>query len=414
MTTSGQFHETPLVDITLREDRQREEMGDIKDLADSILRRGLIHPIVITRDGALVAGGRRLAAFQLLGRKTIPAQYTDETAPEELEALELEENIKRKSLVWQEEVKAVSRFHQLMSAKGKWSETRTASALGMTQPEVNQKLQVFNQIHKPEIANADRYSIARGIVQRAEHRQAASILADIASPEPERKEKADVIQVADFLEWAPHATTRFNLIHCDFPYGVGTNERQQGTSVEIYGGYSDTPETYRALCDTFSRHCLRFSAESCHLVFWFSMRFYHETFNFLQNETPFEIDPFPLIWHKSDNMGLLPDSERGPRRTYETAFFGRRGDRKVVRAVGNSFSGPTVRTDHMSEKPQAMLEHFFRMLVDEHSSILDPTCGSGSALRAALACGAKNVLGLEKNEEFARRARLRMEAPDYE
>jgi DNA modification methylase len=59
----------------------------------------------------------------------------------------------------------------------------------------------------------------------------------------------------------------------------------------------------------------------------------------------------------------------------------------------------------MSEKPEPMLRHFFGMLVDENTVMLDPTCGSGSALRAAESLGAKYVLGLESNEEFADRAR---------
>ena len=39
----------------------------------------------------------------------------------------------------------------------------------------------------------------------------------------------------------------------------------------------------------------------------------------------------------------------------------------------------------------------------------DPTCGSGSAIRAAEALGAKHTLGLELNPEFAERAQLALE-----
>jgi DNA modification methylase len=59
----------------------------------------------------------------------------------------------------------------------------------------------------------------------------------------------------------------------------------------------------------------------------------------------------------------------------------------------------------MSEKPEPMLRHFFGMLVDENTILLDPTCGSGSALRAADSLGARAVLGLERNPEFAGLAR---------
>jgi len=59
----------------------------------------------------------------------------------------------------------------------------------------------------------------------------------------------------------------------------------------------------------------------------------------------------------------------------------------------------------MSEKPEPVLRHFFGMLVDENTVMLDPTCGSGSAVRAAESIGAKYCLGLEINPEFADLAR---------
>ncbi|MHB1063607.1 MAG: ParB/RepB/Spo0J family partition protein [Georgenia sp.] len=47
--------------------RHRTELGDIDELAASIDRDGLLQPITITPDGALVCGARRLAAIKKLG-----------------------------------------------------------------------------------------------------------------------------------------------------------------------------------------------------------------------------------------------------------------------------------------------------------------------------------------------------------
>jgi predicted RNA methylase len=44
------------------------------------------------------------------------------------------------------------------------------------------------------------------------------------------------------------------------------------------------------------------------------------------------------------------------------------------------------------------------MFIDEYSSVLDPTAGSGNALKAAGALGAGRVLGLERDPEFFQRA----------
>ena len=112
---------------------------------------------------------------------------------------------------------------------------------------------------------------------------------------------------------------------------------------------------------------------------------------------------------KSDGAGIIPDPQRGPRQVYETCFLGSRGDRKIVRAVANGYSAPTVRDRHMSEKPESVLRHFFSMLVDENTVMLDPTCGSGSALRAAESLGAKYCFGIEINEEFAGIARTALD-----
>jgi DNA modification methylase len=60
----------------------------------------------------------------------------------------------------------------------------------------------------------------------------------------------------------------------------------------------------------------------------------------------------------------------------------------------------------MSIKPEPVLREFFRMFVDEFTTMLDPTCGSGTALRAAEGLGAKRVLGIEIDKEFVDRANL--------
>ena len=47
--------------------RHRREIGDIASLARSIGEIGLLHPVVITPKGELIAGERRLRAMQQLG-----------------------------------------------------------------------------------------------------------------------------------------------------------------------------------------------------------------------------------------------------------------------------------------------------------------------------------------------------------
>jgi len=52
-----------------------------------------------------------------------------------------------------------------------------------------------------------------------------------------------------------------------------------------------------------------------------------------------------------------------------------------------------------------MLTKFMEMFVDEYSIVLDPTCGSANAIKAAENRGAAKTLGLEINPEFYALAR---------
>jgi ParB family chromosome partitioning protein len=61
----------PLAHIKVGE-RIRKDFGDIAELAASIKDNGLLQPILVTPDGLLLCGERRLRAFELLGRTEIP------------------------------------------------------------------------------------------------------------------------------------------------------------------------------------------------------------------------------------------------------------------------------------------------------------------------------------------------------
>src|SRR5215831_2093528 len=131
--TSGEFHSIRVTEITVdRLNRQRKEIKDVSELASSINSIGLIHPLVITRDYALVAGERRLAAITSLGWSHVSCQYTDELDPVELELLELEENTKRVDLTWQERVAATEKYHNLKGlGDPSWNQAKTAKALSL-------------------------------------------------------------------------------------------------------------------------------------------------------------------------------------------------------------------------------------------------------------------------------------------
>lgn len=406
----------PTLIVVDRPNRQRRELTGIEELAESIRNVGLIQPIVIDRDLTLIAGERRLTACLSIGLSPIPCRYLDNLSVFERHLIELEENVKRVDLPWTDHVAAITEYHRLMLERTpEWTLDDTAQRLGMTKSSIGNYITVAEQMENPMVKEADKFSTALNAARRIKERKQASAKQDLAKsidtlfsanpavptapkaePEPPR---AEVIQ-ADFCEWVKtYSGPKFNLIHCDFPYGINTGDKSGQSAAKITGSYDDGPEVYRKLLSYFINHTDRFVDESAHLIFWFSMNFFEETK--LALSTRWRVDPFPLIWHKSDNAGIIPDANRGPRRTYETAFFASRGDRKIVRPVANSFSGATTRDFHTSEKPRPMLEHFLRMVTDETTRMLDPTAGSGNAVRVAWSLGADAALGLELNPDFA-------------
>jgi N6-adenosine-specific RNA methylase IME4/ParB-like chromosome segregation protein Spo0J len=65
------------IDSIVVESRFRKNLGDLRPLMKSIREVGLIHPIVVSPQGTLIAGRRRLEAFKKLGLKSIPCRVVD-------------------------------------------------------------------------------------------------------------------------------------------------------------------------------------------------------------------------------------------------------------------------------------------------------------------------------------------------
>ena len=384
--------------------RQRSEITQksIDEMADSFTRLGQLQNIVLRRDGTLVIGETRYTAAKQLGWTHIEVTFTDEMDERILHSMELEENIKRTDLPWQDQVRAIKRYHELQKDLNEtWTHEETAQALGLSENTVQQYIGIAKAVESgnERVINAPKLSTARGIVSR-ENERARS---DEAALLPEMEDEVEKILNVDFRDWVKtYSGTPFNLIHCDFPYGIGADKFNQGAAAS-FGGYEDSRETYWSLVDALIENRQRLMGESAHIFFWFSMALYSETLTRLKEH--FWVDPYPFIWYKDDNKGTLPWPDKSGRRVYEVAFLCSHGDRKIISPISNVGAYPRGEVDHMSEKSEPMLKNFFRMFIDKNTRLLDPTCGSGSALRAAESLGAGSVLGLEINSEFATNAR---------
>ena len=446
-------HIVPTKLIRVSPDRHRGNIDEsgLERLADSIYRRGLMHPIILRKsDNTLVAGERRLRAWQRLEalpseaqagvnyKFGIPARYTDEMRPDELEAMELEENIQRKDLPWQDEAVAFLKYYELKTAEAEEEEDEPAYTWAMMEGDLNcsarhcrRMVQVGRQVRAEdkEVMSCDSARAAGALLERRAKRIVENELVTYGeversmerplitssdlngildgedlegfSVEVHEREPFEV-HLYDFTKWIDEYGDgpRFNFVHCDFPYGIGLHESDLYKTEAKDLQYDDEEETFWDLCQALYDAQDNVLSASCHIMFWFPMDKYSAVVDQFRAQG-FRVDPYPLIWMKSDKMGLIPDPARGPRRIYETALIISLGDRKIIRPTVNAGHYPSGSRskEHVSQKNQAMLEDFFRMFIDEDSVVLDPTCGSGTALAAALKLGASLVVGLDISQE---------------
>jgi hypothetical protein len=208
------------------------------------------------------------------------------------------------------------------------------------------------------------------------------------------------------LFWASKYTGKpFNFIHCDFPYGISVFNGPQAAGMR-HSQYIDDKEIHFKLLETLLTNLDRLASMSCHIMYWYSNQHYDAIRGAIAELAPsLTVHVHPLIWVKSDQAGIAPDPKRHPRHIYETCLLMSRGGRQIVRIAADAYSAPTDKTWHVHTKPEPMLRHFFTMLVDENTIMLDPTCGSASSLRAAESLGARYVFGMDTDETTVGHAR---------
>jgi ParB/RepB/Spo0J family partition protein len=146
-------------------------MGDIDGLARSIASVGLLHPVVVTPDGTLIAGGRRMAACRTLGWSEIPVTEVD---LDEIATGELAENVERKDFT-PLEIDAIRRKLAAIETAAAKARQGARTDLGDTSAKVSHK--------SPERA-VDRIGAFAGVSGRQVEKIAR--VADAAERDPER------------------------------------------------------------------------------------------------------------------------------------------------------------------------------------------------------------------------------------
>ena len=470
--------------IRIKPERQRKDLGDLAGLKRSIDELGIINPIVVEENleepGTfwVIAGERRLTAFRALMAENptfqqtkVPVRFFSNLDEATRQMIELEENIKRKDLTWQENVAAIMKVKEL---KGIDTGEELAFYLGVSPSHITRVISAWNMRDNEKVWGAENLSAAYTICKRESARIFGSATSDLnfmiqnflgeeEDGQDNREGKtgtssqgtqsggisapanADLtknrirqgtdggtgediqddtggihpleksvlypkfaIQTGDFLAWAEsYKGPAFNLLHLDFPYGINHDRSKQGNT-KNFGTYSDTEDIYKTLVRGLLENQDHLIASSAHCICWLSLRFAEWTRKEFE-KAGWSCHLQPFIWHKSDNKGIIADTMCGMRNVGEYALIFNRGRRPVIKNISNIFPSPTTKTFHASEKPLPVLEYLFSAFCDEHSRVLDPTCGSGTAIQTALKMGAEEALGIELDEEFAEKAKTWLE-----
>lgn len=395
------------LELTVNE-RQRKEFKDrpLLDLAESILRVGLIHAPVITGDGTLVAGERRLRALALT-EASGSFQYAGETftypnipvhvipansSPKLIFEIELEENIRRVNLTPMEEANAIAALHQLRledfpQQTRKDTAQELATLEGREEVSLGDQIRVANAIivdqfkDDPEVQKAAKVSLSKA-AKVAKKKMETDLLLALSGAEKSAASGMFSIYPGSCLEIMPTLPdASFDVLLYDPPYGVNADRFGEQAS-DLGHQYKDDWETAKNLITSIISESTRILKPNAHVLMFCPF----ETFSYWKNvygDFGFKVWPRPIIWSKGQ-QSHAPVPDYGPRYSYECILFAMRGQRKINKLINDVISIPSVRDkSHAAEKPAELLAELIDFVGRPGISFLDPTCGSGSIFLGA-------------------------------
>lgn len=395
--------------------RARKEMGNLLNLASSIERHGLMHPIVVDKleDGKwrLIAGERRYRACMLNGQTLIKATLIKDVDDVSAKEMEIEENIVRQNLSWPEECDALRQLNDLKKAKygsaqpgslTGWGMADTANAVGMSKSAVAQDIKLAKDlIGKPELLKKVRRlpkTAARKIVRMTI--EAAALKAQV---DKHQLSINSVLKLGDCCSLIDElADESVNLLITDPPFGLAAISETGARGTSSYAidkeNVSDEDtmrKTYKILWPKMYKKLV----PGAHIYVFFAMGWHCELLCMLTN-AGFIVDDLPLIWHKQ-RTSVLPKDDHYPS-CYEAIFFGHKPPmrRILTHPVPNLISIPAVapqKRTHPLQKPFELL----KVLIENSSSVgevvLDCFAGSGMTLIAAKKLQ-RSAVGFELDE----------------
>jgi ParB/RepB/Spo0J family partition protein len=397
------FTMSPL-DIKVNKDlpRWRKEMGDVRELAESIKTKGQIHPVLLDRDNNLVCGGRRMAACITAGI-SVKAAYTDQVDPLVLRELELEENLRRKAFTPGEEVLAVQELHNLKVAQhgvacsgkqGGWTLDQTAALVGKTRGSVINDLQLAQAVLAfPELGKATKKNAIAKAMKGMERLQESIAGINKHTAAMEANVERYKIYHGDSIPYMKKLESgSIDVLFTDPMYGINADKTAIGVG-GVTGGLTsagfaidDSADPALAFLRTLATESSRFCSPMAHGYIFVGPEF----FSFVRQlfvDAGWQAYIKPIIWIKAGS-GQCNVPYAWPASCYEMAIYVRKKDSKLVKEGQPDWLecqavNPTVKT-HPYEKPVGLIRNLLERVCYPGQTMYDPCMGSGASVEAGL------------------------------
>lgn len=415
-------------DIEIRE-RQRRTMqpAALEELAASIFNKGLLHAIVVRKTNGLlilVAGQRRLLAVQALHehedafffdgqpvpRGKIPCALLTDLDDIQYREAELEENILREDLSWQDRVAAVDELHRLRVEQDpehtvkdtarEISKKGSRALSGKLQNEIAHAQLVAPHLDDPEVKQARSAAEAFSIVERKIRAAFSSQLL-----ESQRGESQHTFVEGDLIgEMAKLPAEHFTCIIADPPYGIGADKF--GDAAKKRHLYKDKAvDAWRLYKEITSAGAMA-AAPEAHLYLFCDIDSFVALRDWVSMYTDWSPRRAPLVWFKGTS-GHLTEGVFGFRRSYELILFASKGNKKCNSLAEDTFRVQAdISEDRASaaQKPVDLYKMFLKLSCLAGDAVLDPCCGGGTIFPAAESLGL-SATGIELDKELATHCR---------
>lgn len=408
--------------IGISPNRQRREFDQDAqmDLVHSLEKHGLFHPLVLRIEGesyVLVSGERRLRAIQdlwdlggtlkfnnqVVGEGLVPYVYLGDLDPLDAEEAELEENVRRVDLTWQERAHATARLAALRTAQaqlaGGVSPTTADIALevrgsseGTNQEATRQEIIVAAHLDDPEVSAAGSVKDAFTILRRRDERgRNAALAADVGRTFTAAWHTA---LNCDSIEWMREQKEgQFDVILTDPPYGIGADEfGDAGGRTTGSHFYGDSYEEWVVLSRALPAQLFRMAKEQAHVYCFCDIDRFHELRDTFRM-SGWWTHRTPLVWYKP-SAPRAPWPLHGPQRKYELILYAVKGERPTMKLNPDVITLDTdINLGHPAQKPVGLYEDLLKRSVRPGDSVFDPFMGTGTIFEAAhgLKCKATGI-----------------------